>query len=133
MLKFKLWDKEDQKWYKPTYEAYRGDLEDIHLSMGGQLLRRTMTEFEHESMFPQRYEIVCSTWELDSEGKEIYWGDICNVELISGKKYTHVIDYSKAAFTFGEHTLHNVLKDVEKQLATIKVVGNKFEDGNLPE
>lgn len=56
--KFKIWDKEKNEWYKPTYEAYNGEVEVLSLSPGGDLTMRTLSESAHESTFPDRFEVV---------------------------------------------------------------------------
>lgn len=56
--KFKIWDNEKNEWYKPTYEAYNGKVEDLSLSTSGELSMRTINEFAHESVFPYRFEVV---------------------------------------------------------------------------
>lgn len=56
--KFKIWDNEKNEWYKPTYEAYNGKVEDLSLSPSGELSMRTINEFAHESVFPYRFEVV---------------------------------------------------------------------------
>lgn len=55
---FRIWDNENDDWYQPTYEAFRGKVEDILLSQSGDLNMRTLTEFAHESLFPERFEVV---------------------------------------------------------------------------
>lgn len=58
---FKIWDTDINDWYKPTFEAYKGKLEYLMLSPGGDLSMITIGgKVTHESMFPDRFEIV---WE----------------------------------------------------------------------
>lgn len=56
--KFKIWDNEKNEWYKPTYEAYNGTVEELALSPKGDLTMRTLSESAHESTFPDRFEVV---------------------------------------------------------------------------
>lgn len=61
--KYKIWDNLYDKWYEPTYEAYKGNLEDLTLTPCGELIMRKMNkngkiETRHESMFPDRFEVV---------------------------------------------------------------------------
>lgn len=55
--KFKVWDNENNCWFEPTYRAYDGQVEDLYLNCNGDLIRRTISGLEHESLFPDRYEI----------------------------------------------------------------------------
>lgn len=55
---FKIWDNEKDEWYHPTFEAYRGEVEELLLSPGGDLSMRTLHGITHESLFPERFEVV---------------------------------------------------------------------------
>lgn len=64
---FRIWDNEKKDWFEPTYEGWDGKIEELLLSPTGELTMRTFTDFKHESVFPERFEIV-----LD-EPQKISW------------------------------------------------------------
>lgn len=55
-IKFRVWDKENNQFFQPTYAAYKGELEDISIALGGKLLLRDMKHNAvDQSLFPDRF------------------------------------------------------------------------------
>lgn len=59
---FRIWDNEHGRWYEPTYEAWRGELEELFIMPSGDLTMRTLQGLTHESCFPGRFEVVHVGW-----------------------------------------------------------------------
>lgn len=80
IMECRIWDKENNKWFKPTYEAHRGNLEEILLTTRGDIILRTMTETIHESVFPNRFEKTMFTGILILKGSvRVYEKDIVHI------------------------------------------------------
>ncbi|PAF19722.1 YopX family protein [Terribacillus saccharophilus] len=112
-LKFRAWDKEKNKFFEPTYKAYRGELEDLSISLTGDLTLRTFDKPAiHQSLFPDRFEIEQFTGLKDKNGTEIYDGDIIQF-----------VDFD----TTGGH------RDDHEYIGLVKDSNGLFEVWNSPE
>lgn len=143
-LKFRAWDKENECWFKPTYEAYKGRLEDLSITLNGKYLIRTMEQSAIHA--PERFEVMQYTGLKDKNGKEIYEGDVLKgnsfaTSMLKGwgadveqQFEVYEIRYDEASFkTFdkkGEwvailnHHVSSKVKDLE-------VIGNIYENKDL--
>lgn len=138
-IKFRAWDKENNKWYEPTYEAYKGDLEYLVVGMGGDLTMNKNGGMRHESVFPKRFELMQYTGLLDKQGKEIYEGDIVKtfyeeiavVMYADGgfKLFTNATDYKSVGTVIGQDVEENYLGYFFKD--NLEIIGNIYENPEL--
>lgn len=123
-VKFRAWDKKNSKWFEPTFEAYKGRLEDLHVDLSGSLMLRTLDGCAHESTFPDRFTLVRFTGLQDIHGKDIYEGDI--LEYVGQYNRRRVVEwkvsYNRAGWNFGIG-----------KTPCWEIVGNIYENGELSE
>ncbi len=129
--KFRIWDKEEQKWYVPTYKAYKKELHDIDINLDGSLSIRTFDESGkyvtiHESMFEGRYELLQSTGLFDKNGTEIFEGDVvdCYTEGLSTVEFEHGC--------FGL-VCNGYFEGFVNVLGKLEIIGNIYQDKDLLE
>ena len=142
-IKFRAWDNLENRWYEPTFEGYRGKIEEIMLSPRGRLTMRTMTELIDESMFPNRFELMQYTGLKDKNGRSIYEGDILKVTSEGGESYAAIVKWFgdegypafdlagiPAAWCYESNALATIFQE---GVETCEVIGNIFEDKQLLE
>ncbi len=145
-IKFRAWDSEENKWYAPTHEAYKGDLFELLVSFKGDLAAHTMSGLDHESLWPNRYILMQYTGLKDKNGVEIYEGDVVTPfnyrRAIRGKEwegFKAVVDYYKSMFRLTpnealiqqSHPLHESLILGQAANNQYVVIGNIYENPEL--
>lgn len=132
--KFKVWDKHENKWFNPVYEAYKGNLMDLSITLSGELLMRTMQEPAiHESTFKDRFELVQSTGLKDENKVEIFEGDIVHFRADYTNKKSGWMD---GRIVLGVYQLeihcgdiiYSADEETDEFPYTAKVIGNIYEN-----
>lgn len=96
--RFRIWDNEQQKYFEPLFEAYKGKLLDFSIGLSGQLKRRTHEiPAEHESRFEGRYVVEQFTHRTDKDDNEIWQGDVLGLDD-PGDKSKCVVIFHEGAF-----------------------------------
>lgn len=142
-IKFRVWDKVEKKFFKPIYEAYKGHLLDLSICLGGSLLRRTLAyPAEHQSNFPDKYELMQFTGLKDKNGIEIYEGDILEFKNELGKHNIHKVFRVAGGLAINSHnddfyrdftSFYEACADMQTigYIVQCKIIGNIYENPEL--
>lgn len=121
-IEFRVWDKENNKYWEDVNEAYNGKIEQLFIGPSGEVFIRTMNGMYHESKFTGRFVVQQYTGLKDHTGKRIY--DYDNVKFRKyTKEYSGTVHLEKGCFivkwesvvgAYGEKATHSeYLKNCE--------------------
>lgn len=128
--KFRAWDKEKGVWYKPTHEAYRGELFELMVGFSGDLLAHTMNKVEHQSLWPDRFILMQWTGLVDKNGKEVYEGDVVEHKYYGKKQVQWTLaDNGEGAFQYAGYDFEDM--DVKTGIIDWEIIGNIWENPEL--
>ena len=127
-IKFRAWDNVENKYFKPTCAAYKGELRDLSICLGGDILRRSLEYCaEHESRFTNQYIIEQYTGLKDKNDKEIYEGDI----LKTKDGYICFVVWSILAWVVESPGSQSQDLELESFYNECEVIGNIHENPEL--
>lgn len=133
-IKFKIWDKENNCFWENTYEAYKGNLQELLIGLNGHLILRTLEGTIHESVFPDRFEIIRYTGFKDKKEKEIYEGYILHIKEKRGNTVSYM---GTTTFNSWENEFNHIVEFSPSGLQQVayfvqctdcEVVGNIYEN-----
>jgi uncharacterized phage protein (TIGR01671 family) len=137
-IKFRIWDKQQNQWYQPIFKVYENKKYELLIDTSGEIIMRTMNDLKHESLFPDRFQIMQFTGLHDRNGKEIYEGDILKTERMtysdSGEYIGMVEAHGEVIFTNGRYALHlssGAMPDLHFGSSYHVVLGNRYEHPEL--
>ncbi len=136
-IKFRAWDKEKKEWYKPVHEAYAGKLWELFIGFSGELCAHRIGGMEHQSNWPNRYELMQFTGLLDKNGKEIWEGDIVSYPNPSCKGDIKLGSYSFSDYDVQENGTGFYIDRSDSHVEgltdtdCIEVIGNIYENPEL--
>lgn len=133
--KYRIWDKQENKWFEPIYKGYEGQIFDLALNPSGDLIAHCegitidgCSGLVHESCFPDRFEILFSAEIKDKDGTDIYDKDI--VEYIEDGIY-EVYQHDSGAWMAGDNVIWEEIDEVKYN--PYKVIGNIYDNPELLE
>ena len=131
-IKYEIWDNEMNVWWKPLYEAFRGRLEDLTLSSGGDFTKRTFDKPAiHHSIFGKdRYESFLHIGLVDRNDVPIIEGHIVKVAAGYGgdnyyKESIGVVKWDAPEFFVASKSL------VDDEWHMIEIIGHIKSDPEL--
>ena len=127
---YRVWDTQENKYFEPTYEAFNGKLEDLHIGLHGDLFMRTMDGTIHcDSVFPGRFVVEQASHLLDRKGIVIHEGDIVlhnKMPGLTNERYKRVIVFRNGAF--GYERFQNKNKKLFQPLGKYYIGNQKDRD-----
>ena len=140
--KFKIWDKQEQKWFTPTYEAHRGELSELFLSPSGHLLWRKIENgvqsLYDKTTFQDRFEIVWGAGLKDKNGVEINYD--CEIFIIDGYDGKYILtkdDFDIPMVSNPDDVLQSISLETvifsknKTPQTSFEVIGNIYENKEL--
>lgn len=125
-IKFRAWDTEENKWYKPVYRAYEGKLFEILIGMNGCVVTRNM---DGVGIGLPRFEIMQYTGLKDKNGKEVYEGDILKSDL--DEVMIDTVEWDADGVSFHLKNVSTGFSQLRIEDWEWEVIGNIYENPEL--
>lgn len=134
-IKFRAWNKKTKRFFKPTYEAYKGNLFDISIDMNGMVLERTI-KFSCNTINHDNWILMQFTGLKDKNDVDIYEGDIVECTMgFKGGTLPHMgeIVYMEEFGAFATENQAGKTLLQNHHLNSFTVIGNIHESPELLE
>lgn len=134
-FKFRVWDKENNQFFQPVYEAYKGKVEELSIGLYGDLQMRTFKHASiHESLFPNRFVLQQYTGLNDKNNVEIFEGDIIETILKEDNCGSSIDEVIFTNGCFVSHDREGLLDNIvlsDNEIKELRVLGNIYENPEL--
>lgn len=132
-IRFRIWDSEENKFYEPTFEAYKGNLHEIIISLSGGLSIRTMHGLygtdDDGNLLTDRYKLMQYTGLKDKNGKDIYESDIVRFRSYAPT----IVVFSERDLGFRTNRPPETGMVIMSEGYSYEVIGNIHQDSHLLE
>jgi len=135
-IKFRAWDLNNECWYEPINEAYKGKIYQMSVCMSGDMLIRTMDNNIHQSAFDRlpnkpNYVLTEYTGIKDVNSVEIFEGDIISKSRYDAPPLSFEIKFIDGGFAFEHEGITEYIGDYQGD--SMEVIGNIHQHSHLLE
>lgn len=126
-MKFRIWDKEQKKWIK---ELDSISVHDLIKTDNEEKSRRATGIVSYSIDESYKYSILIYTEKIDSDGREIYEGDIIFCKDLYGNEFIGEIKFADDYFIIEDKLSEETTILTFTEIGKVYVVGNIYETDN---